>query len=204
MTACLHTYFFPECIRDWRASAKHTSPSNRFDPIDDGNSLKNTSKTCPICRTHSDFIVPSSVFPTSPPNVEVPFESPIVTGKASESERRGTKQEIINDYLARLKTIPCRYFEDSVRQQHESSAFKPVCRFGNDCHYAHTHPITRQPYIFSSAELDAIKDKSILSQRRARHRLTEQILTAEMMLWRLAALELGMTSDEDEDGWGSE
>lgn len=125
-------------------------------------------------------------------------------GKVTESERSGTKQEIINHYLARLKTIPCRYFEDSVKQQHKSAAFKPICKFGNDCHYAHTHPIARQPYIFSSAELDAIKGKQILNRRRARHRLAEQVLTAEMMLWGLAALELGMTSDEEEGDWGSD
>jgi hypothetical protein len=86
-----------------------------------------------------------------------------------------------------------------VKHQHESSAFKPICRFGNDCHYAHIHPITCQPYIFSSNELDAIKEKQILGRRRARRRLTERILTVEMMIWDLEELGMGMTSDEEED-----
>lgn len=134
------------------------------------------------------------MFPTSRPKAEVPSESSIGIRKATESERSGAKQEIINDYLARLKTIPCRYFEESVKQQRQSSTFRLVCRFGNDCHYAHNHPITRQPYIFSSAELDAIKDNQSLNRRRARHRLAERILTTEMMLW-----ELGIISDEEYD-----
>jgi E3 ubiquitin-protein ligase makorin len=144
------------------------------------------------------------VFPTPPPKAEVQLESASFTGDATESGGREAKQDIINNYLARLKTIPCRYFENSVKDQNEPSAFKPVCRFGNDCHYAHSHPITRQPYVFSSAELDAVKDKRLLNRRRARNRLAEQILTAEMMLWGLAALELEMTSDEEEDGYGSD
>jgi hypothetical protein len=47
-----------------------------------------------------------------------------------------------------------------------------------------------------------MKGKQILNRRRAQHRLAERILTAEM-LWGLVALELDMTSDE-EDGWGSD
>lgn len=55
-----------ECVKNWRGSANQRAPSatTTFPFTDDTRGLKKTSKTCPICRTHSDFIVPSAVFPS--------------------------------------------------------------------------------------------------------------------------------------------
>lgn len=122
----------------------------------------------------------------------------ITVGNGIGSEKGGAKQEIINGYLARLKTIPCQYFEASVKCRQESYAFKPVCRFGNDCHYAHIHPVNRQPYIFSSAELDEMKSKRRV-KRRAQRLLAEQFMVEEMLLWGLESLELEAISDEEYD-----
>jgi hypothetical protein len=138
--------------------------------------------------------------------VETPLESHADTGKATGSEGCGPKQAIINDYLDRLKRIPCRYFEESVKQQLDSSTFRPSCRFGNDCHYAHMHPITGQPHVFSSAELDTIKNKQNLNRRRARQRSAERFLAAQMIILGLADLNLRMSSfdeEEEDDDWSS-
>jgi E3 ubiquitin-protein ligase makorin len=205
---CDHVFCL-ECIRGWRASAKRTSSSDRIDSRGNSNRLKTASKTCPVCRTYSDFVVPSIVFLPSLPTIETPPESRADTGKVSGSEGSGAKQEMINDYLNCLKRIPCRYFEESVKQG-DSSTFNPICRFGNDCHYAHLHPLTGQPHIFSSTELDTIKKKRTLDRRRARQS-AERAMAAQYMMLRMAALDLG-TSDDDEvpddddedDGWSSD
>jgi E3 ubiquitin-protein ligase makorin len=201
---------FPECIRGWRASAKRTSSSDRIDSRGNSNRLKTASKTCPVCRTYSDFVVPSIVFLPSLPTIETPPESRADTGKVSGSEGSGAKQEMINDYLNCLKRIPCRYFEESVKQG-DSSTFNPMCRFGNDCHYAHLHPLTGQPHIFSSTELDTIKKKRTLDRRRARQS-AERAMAAQYMMLRMAALDLGTSDDDEEvpddddedDGWSSD
>jgi len=193
---CDHVFCL-DCIRDWRASAK---PKNNIDSSDNSSCLKTASKTCPVCRTYSDFVVPSVVFPPALPTVE----SPADMGKASGSEGSSAKQEIINGYLDRLKRIPCQYFEESVKQQDGSSSFKPICKFGNDCHYAHMHPVTGLPHIFSSIELDTIKMKR---RRRAPRSAERAALTAQWMMIRLAALDLDLSDgddDDDEDGWISD
>ena len=58
--------------------------------------MSKTSKTCPLCRVRSKFIIPSSVFPR--PVGEAPDEGEKVNP---------AKDAIIAAYLAKLKTIPC-------------------------------------------------------------------------------------------------
>jgi E3 ubiquitin-protein ligase makorin len=102
--------------------------------------LRKTSKTCPICRSHSHFIVPSSFFPDCG------------TTNGVRDKENAAKKEIVERYLARLKTLPCRYFEESIKNS--APGFMPKCKFGNRCHYLHSHPVTKQPYVFSAKELE--------------------------------------------------
>lgn len=155
----------PECIRNWRA----TLPEN---PTSE-NELKKTSKTCPMCRSQSDFIIPSSIWPTAATN-----ENPM-------------KKEIVERYLGRLRTIPCKHFEKSINDSAPPD-YKFKCQFGNHCHYSHAHPITKEPYIFSEEEL----------QRRRKPRMRAQMLDEmaiiEMLFNNLTADYL--STDDDGDG----
>ena len=141
-----------ECIRNWRSS---TSPSN--------DELKSTSKTCPMCRSHSDFIIPSSHFPLQSKADSTPGGENTV------------KNQIVDGYLSRLKTIPCRYFQQSVEDSKRN--FRPKCRFGNSCHYAHTHPVTKEPYIFSDEE----KRRTCRKPRQDRAWYFEEMMLMERM-----------------------
>src|SRR5205814_9971863 len=89
-------YLFAECIRAWRASSKSTSKDD----------LSKTSKTCPLCRTASKFIVPSSLFPRPSKEAE-PFNA---------DGKNPLKDAIMSKYLSRLRNIPCRYFEESIKR----------------------------------------------------------------------------------------
>ncbi|KAH0611909.1 uncharacterized protein H6S33_009961 [Morchella sextelata] len=118
LTNCDHVFCL-SCIRSWRSSG--SSNNNAPSPFPPGapDDLHKTSKTCPLCRVRSKFIVPSSILPTA-----------------------ASKEIIVQRYLDKLTTIPCRYFHDSLKTRP-----RPFCPFGNDCHYSH------DAYIFSEREL---------------------------------------------------
>jgi hypothetical protein len=88
-----------QCIQGWRGSTKPPSPSDN---------LQKASRTCPLCRAHSNFVVPS-VFPPSLPKVETPLGSHADTRKTSGSGGE-PKQDVIKDYLARLKKNALQVF----------------------------------------------------------------------------------------------
>jgi E3 ubiquitin-protein ligase makorin len=91
------------------------------------------------------------------------------------------KKEIVDGYLARLNTIPCRYFEQSIKDSDSSTGeYKFKCQFGNGCHYAHTHPTSKEPYVFSEEEL--------LQSRRRRPR--RRIDRAAQFLDEMAIMEM--------------
>jgi len=159
------------------------------------NKLNKTSKTCPICRSQSDFIIPSSIWP-------------IVSAPASASLPDNTmKKGIVDGYLGRLKTIPCRYFEQSIKDSSPDYKFK--CQFGNNCHYLHTHPTTKEPYTFSEEEL---RPRRRLP-KRARAQFLQEMAILEM-LFSDSAAEQGSDvgwldednddEDDDEDDFGDE
>jgi E3 ubiquitin-protein ligase makorin len=115
--------------------------------------------------------------PESSTNVEEASVGTLPKTKENKVRKNPAKEEIVDNYLARLKKIPCRYFEESIKSQRERAdqvkwpsltpSLQPNCRFGNDCHYAHIHPITLEPYVFSATELNSISlrlhiDKLIL------------------------------------------
>lgn len=107
------------CIRKWRCS----SSSRDHDP----DQLASTSKTCPLCRVRTRYIVPSVVWP----------------------QNQTQKANIERVYLLRLSKIPCRYFTNSLKPRefpadadgntapHPRREIGPWCPFGNDCHYLH-------------------------------------------------------------------
>ncbi|PGH11023.1 hypothetical protein AJ80_07299 [Polytolypa hystricis UAMH7299] len=178
---CDHVFCL-ECIRNWRSSStgSNNNNSNGFDLSEPNEASKMTTKKCPLCRVKSDFIVPSSVFPTPPPTTSegpaIPSDSASDTGDGPKSKPNPEKETIVNSYLARLRRIPCRYFEDSLKSWREArdannsstgsassnyrsyqSRPRPECRFGNSCHYSHMNPVTDEPYVFSQSELNNMR-----------------------------------------------
>ncbi|RHZ51063.1 hypothetical protein Glove_485g22 [Diversispora epigaea] len=79
---CDHV-FCRDCIKEWRKTDNLSSP---FQTID-------TTKTCPVCRKNSPYIVPSQSFAKS----------------------GSIKDQIISSYRERLAQIPCKYFQDSKK-----------------------------------------------------------------------------------------
>ncbi|CAG8704027.1 17829_t:CDS:2 [Acaulospora morrowiae] len=69
-----------DCIKEWRKTDDISSP---FQTI-------NTTKTCPVCRKNSPYVVPSPTFAKSGP----------------------IKDQIILNYRQRLAQIPCKYFTE--------------------------------------------------------------------------------------------
>jgi len=86
-------------------------------------------KTCPTCRTHSKYVIPSSVF----------F-----------AHATPEKQAEIDKYLSNTARIPCRHFN----HPHSRARF---CPFGNECHYAHN--VNGSRYIFSPGELARMREQ---------------------------------------------
>ncbi|KAJ8899201.1 hypothetical protein K2173_012377 [Erythroxylum novogranatense] len=88
----------PFCISCIR-NWRSSSPSSGMD-------VSNTVKACPICRKISYFVVPSVVWYSS----------------------KEEKQEIIDNYKARLSLIDCKHFNFGNGN----------CPFGTSCFYKHT------------------------------------------------------------------
>ncbi|EDN09551.1 predicted protein [Histoplasma mississippiense (nom. inval.)] len=155
------------------------------------------TKTCPLCRTKSEYVVPSSVFPTPPQAAtDTAGTTSGGTGTADDSARKlepgsvngagnPAKAKIIDKYLARLKATPCRYFEDSIKRWRElpvienpdpavggllHPTFSGECLFGNECHFAHVHPITNAPYTFTKKEIASMKRANHARRARAMRR----------------------------------
>ncbi|WEW54907.1 zinc finger, C3HC4 type (RING finger) domain containing protein [Emydomyces testavorans] len=185
-----------ECIRNWRSSSNSELHEDPYS-LTDTAALSKTTKTCPLCRKKSDFIIPSSIFPTPPTSNDL--ETAKDTDKATRGPGAGkikeiknpVKEEIIQGYLSKLKKIPCRYFEEEVKRWREAVAafdagevesclvsplrFRPRCFFANQCHYAHIDPATNKPYTFSPQEIRWMKRKRIeerSQQLRARFHIT--------------------------------
>ncbi|KAK8921369.1 E3 ubiquitin-protein ligase makorin [Platanthera zijinensis] len=72
-----------------------------------GMDVNNTLRACPMCRKLSYFVIPSVIW-------------------YSTSEE---KQEIIDSYKAKLKSIDCRYFDFG----------NGTCPFGTSCFYKHAY-----------------------------------------------------------------
>ncbi|KAK2737016.1 hypothetical protein FQN55_001348 [Onygenales sp. PD_40] len=192
---CDHVFCL-DCIKSWRASsAADAQPA--------GSSLDSrvpskTTKTCPLCRVASDFVIPSSVFPTPPEPEETEDhataseDSTVMPSEPTASVKvNPAKVKIIEAYLAKLKTTPCRYFEESVQRWRDlepianpdrtvggviHAKFSGACVFGNQCHFAHVNPITQAPYVFTPRELSMMKRENYARrarQLRRRLRVTE-------------------------------
>lgn len=88
----------PFCIECIR-NWRSNSPSSGID-------LNTALRACPVCRQHSYFVIPSTTW-------------------FSTSEE---KQEIIDNYKRKLKSIDCKYFDFG----------NGTCPFGPICFYKHT------------------------------------------------------------------
>ncbi|XP_010558901.1 PREDICTED: E3 ubiquitin-protein ligase makorin-like, partial [Tarenaya hassleriana] len=73
-----------------------------------GMDVNNTLRACPICRKRSYFVVPSVVWYSTPEE----------------------KNEIINTYKAKLRSIDCKHFNFG----------NGTCPFGTSCFYKHAYP----------------------------------------------------------------
>lgn len=83
-------------------------------------------------------------------------------------------------YLTKLKSVKCKYFEDSIKKS--APRFKPECKFGNACHYRHEHPDTKEPYVFTKEQLNGYHRKAKARARlRPRPPPAEQDVYADRM-----------------------
>ncbi|EIW79237.1 hypothetical protein CONPUDRAFT_167020 [Coniophora puteana RWD-64-598 SS2] len=109
LTDCGHVFCF-QCIKQWR-----DPESKSIDMISSG-----VIKKCPLCRSPSRFITPSTYFfPQGHEN----------------------KQLAIDAYKASMARVPCKYFVETSAQG------KPCCPFGRDCFYQHLKP-DGTPHVF--------------------------------------------------------
>ncbi|OCH93655.1 hypothetical protein OBBRIDRAFT_724329 [Obba rivulosa] len=105
---CSHLFCL-RCIREWR------DPSGKpSDMVSSGS-----TKKCPMCRAHSRFITPSSIFYT-------------------QGDPR--KIEAIEKYKASMARVPCKHFQQSPPERR-------YCPFGQDCFYQHLNA-DGTPFIF--------------------------------------------------------
>ncbi|KAL7280758.1 hypothetical protein ACG7TL_005702 [Trametes sanguinea] len=108
LTDCSHVFCI-SCIKNWRENEGKSE-----DIIQAG-----TTKTCPMCRTPSRFVTPSTHF---------------------YPEGHPKKAEVIDKYKASMARVKCRYFE-------QSKPNRRYCPFGKDCFYKHENA-DGTPYVF--------------------------------------------------------
>ncbi|TGZ78775.1 hypothetical protein EX30DRAFT_131420 [Ascodesmis nigricans] len=110
LTECDHVFCL-SCIRAWRDThrASATAANNDID-----SDLASTSKTCPMCRKRSRFIIPSRIFP-------YPTGNGNGEGGGKGNGANELKKVIEAAYLRRLASIPCRYFTQSLREIEEAA-----------------------------------------------------------------------------------
>ncbi|KAI5289012.1 hypothetical protein KEM52_000944 [Ascosphaera acerosa] len=187
---CLETprkygLFIPneECIRAWRSGS---------------SGPKDNRRKCPICRTPTPYIIPSDVLPV-PENAD--------KGKDSQGKGLPTKQELVNKYLQQRKAIPCRNFQKSVsgwqreqarrargteqsKRPSKTVPFRGRCQYGNDCLFAHIHPQTGEPYIFTEKDIEKSNQRDAAKRLRAveRRRRTRPSDPASFAVSRIDSL----------------
>ncbi|GJE90973.1 hypothetical protein PsYK624_071200 [Phanerochaete sordida] len=98
LPGCSHIFCL-QCIKNWR-ERKGKSEEVIF---------SGAIKKCPLCRTSSKFVVPSSVFYT---------------------QKDSRRAAAIEKYKASMARVPCKFFERSLPDDR-------YCPFGNDCFYQH-------------------------------------------------------------------
>lgn len=76
LTSCMHVFCY-KCIMEWRK---------------EGSREAKDRASCPTCRKHSDYVIPSPINPTNEQH----------------------KQRIISDYKRKLSQIPCKLFNGTL------------------------------------------------------------------------------------------
>jgi E3 ubiquitin-protein ligase makorin len=97
LPGCSHAFCLG-CIKAWRASPQSAGRAA-------GQAAAEHTRTCPVCRTVSFFVVPSTVFP------------------ADEAE----KALLLEQYRTRLAATPCRHFDRGAG----TCPFGSSCFFGH-------------------------------------------------------------------------
>ncbi|KAF7309685.1 hypothetical protein MIND_00339900 [Mycena indigotica] len=123
LTGCNHVFCIT-CIKQWRSTSNP-------DVVESGN-----TKRCPMCRTASKFIIPSSKFYPQGPE----------------------KDKAIERYKTSMKRIPCRHFQQSLTNR--TTGF---CKYGRDCFYLHRNPDGSEHV--SSHGIESFRIGSVLSDR---------------------------------------
>ncbi|KAJ3711198.1 hypothetical protein C8R42DRAFT_596160 [Lentinula raphanica] len=111
LTGCSHVFCIP-CLKEWRDPRAKSE-----DVVQSG-----VHKKCPMCRTPSKFITPSSLF--------YKHDDP-------------RKTQTISAYKDSMARVPCRYFVES-----KTKSKKLFCPFGKDCFYQHLND-DGTPYTFA-------------------------------------------------------
>lgn len=107
LSSCSHV-FCHECLMTWRCNRSATSEATTNVSSSSLPSLSSQQRrVCPTCREPSDYVIPSTIFPTTP----------------------SQKLNIVQQYKHKCSTIQCREF---VKTKKMGS-----CPFGRDCFYAH-------------------------------------------------------------------
>ncbi|KAI0766941.1 hypothetical protein BD413DRAFT_480264 [Trametes elegans] len=109
LVGCSHIFCIT-CIKNWRGSEGKSE-----DIIQAG-----TTKTCPMCRTASRFVIPSTFY---------------------YAEQDPRKAQTIQNYKASMARIKCKYFERSLLSRRRK------CPFGNECFFKHENA-DGTPYVF--------------------------------------------------------
>lgn len=124
LSCCNHTFCF-DCLMQWRKEGSQEALERR---------------SCPTCRKHSDYVVPSRTFPSSEEQKEI----------------------IVKEYKDKLAGIPCRRFQQTQRLG--------SCPFGSDCFYAHLDENGNDVKALDSTMQELSRERERLQETRRRRR----------------------------------
>jgi hypothetical protein len=156
LSCCNHAFCF-DCLMEWRKEGSQDATDRR---------------SCPTCRKHSDYVVPSRIFPDSAPQ----------------------KESIVQDYKDKLAVIPCRRFQQQRSNTSNRSTTRgrgtSSCPFGSDCFYAHLNE--------NGDDVKAL-GRSMEEIRRDRERAQEERRQRRQREFRTSLLGLAESTVEDID-----
>lgn len=124
LSCCNHAFCY-DCLMEWRK---------------EGSQDASDRKSCPTCRKHSDYVVPSPVFPSCDEQ----------------------KHHIVQRYKDKLAVIPCRRFQVSQRLG--------SCPFGSDCFYAHIDELGRDVKAMDASMEELARQRERIQDERRRRR----------------------------------
>ncbi len=124
LSCCNHAFCF-DCLMEWRKEGSQDASDRR---------------SCPTCRKHSDYVVPSPTFPSS-------------------TEQ---KESFVQEYKDKLAVIPCRRFQETYRLG--------SCPFGSDCFYAHLDASGNDVKALDQSMEELFRERERIQESRRRRR----------------------------------